>query len=901
MLHQTTSDPSSSSSLPVPPQSQYNNNNNSSNNTNTNGGGGGGGGFRARSSSGRQEQQQHQQQQRSTSSSNSRSYQPYHNNNHNLLQPSSSYHSHQSHGSAGSGGSGGSGLGAGSGLGLGITTTLQKGLARWTRRMSGTIASCGGIAQLPSEDLSESGMTTVQPSSSNLHQHNNNSHHHNSNSLSTVGSSCVRLTNEVIGTVRSEESQQTTHSSLSSRSNASSSLDHHHHQQQHTSFQPLNPQHQTHPRKHRRNNHKNNGNSNGNSAPGVDGSSSNNYVSQQRRSNSSSRQQQQQQREPPISSTTTTTTTPSTTPQQQYPMQPERPPRKHQQSTSTSSSNNPSSNKKSGGPASHRSYKSHSGNSGDHEGGGVLYDHDHHTLSTATTAAETISYSTDQGDASIASEVGMEVVMAVRSSEDPPSHSHGHHADDAPILPTEPSLPDENQNPADHLHHHAMMTASGGHHYHTSHPHHHGIHGMMGQATGKQVATYQSHSFPAGKHVFTVDRRYSMLRVIGSGAYGVVISATDSKAPPAEGGGPTNVAIKMVPKAFSDEIDAKRILREIKLLKHFRHDNIVRLIDMMPPNVQYLEDFHDVYMVTDLMETDLHRIIYSKQKLSSDHVQYFIYQVLRGLKYIHSCKVLHRDLKPSNLLVNSNCDLKICDFGLARGVGSSSSSSMAGNDDDHHHHHQKRDTLLLTEYVVTRWYRAPEIMLACHEYSYPIDVWSVGCIFAELMLRKPMFPGEDYIDQLTIISEKLGKLSEPDLDFVTSEKAKRFMRKLPNKAPPHFSMVFPNTPPEALDALRRMLEIHPQKRMGVNEALQHPFFSPLHAPADEPVSSRVFDFSFEKGPTRLHRLKLQELIWKEVFDFRPHGDCLPVAPSRRLSSGGTDAGAGGTASAAGGM
>jgi tRNA A-37 threonylcarbamoyl transferase component Bud32 len=248
------------------------------------------------------------------------------------------------------------------------------------------------------------------------------------------------------------------------------------------------------------------------------------------------------------------------------------------------------------------------------------------------------------------------------------------------------------------------------------------------------VEPYASHSFPAGKHTFVVDKRYTMIRTIGSGAYGVVISATDTKTQ-------SNVAVKMVPKAFSDEIDAKRILREIKLLKHFEHENIIGLLDMMPPNVKYVDDFKDVYLVTDLMETDLHRIIYSKQKLSIDHAQYFIYQVLRGLKYIHSCRVLHRDLKPSNLLVNSNCDLKICDFGLARGLHKDPNdpSSLGSSDSG---------TLLLTEYVVTRWYRAPEIMLACHEYSYQIDVWSVGCILAELILRKPYFPGDDYIDQV---------------------------------------------------------------------------------------------------------------------------------------------------------
>jgi mitogen-activated protein kinase 1/3 len=443
------------------------------------------------------------------------------------------------------------------------------------------------------------------------------------------------------------------------------------------------------------------------------------------------------------------------------------------------------------------------------------YDHDHHTFATATTASATISFSTDEVN-SVASEAGMEVVMSTKDSE--------------------------------------MEDVS-------------------------PVAHYKTHSFEAGKHTFTVDTRYSLIRTVGSGAYGVVISAHDAKQS-------TNVAIKMVPRAFNDEIDAKRILREIKLLKHFHHENVVGILDMMPPVATFLEDFHDVYIVADLMETDLHRIIYSKQKLSIDHVQYFIYQVLRGLKYIHSAEVIHRDLKPSNLLVNSNCDLKICDFGLARGIHAGHADGRGG-------------TMLLTEYVVTRWYRAPEIMLACHEYSKPIDIWSVGCIFAELILRKPYFPGDDYIDQvrfetnavksffihhsnfvffqqLTIISDKLGKLPESDLDFVTSEKARRFMRKLPNKTPTPLTLQFPNTPLDALDLMRKMLEIHPRKRITVGDSLGHPFLTQLHSPEDEPVAESPFDFTFEKE--KLHRARLQELIWQEVGHFRPF--CLPVAPLR---------------------
>jgi mitogen-activated protein kinase 1/3 len=113
-------------------------------------------------------------------------------------------------------------------------------------------------------------------------------------------------------------------------------------------------------------------------------------------------------------------------------------------------------------------------------------------------------------------------------------------------------------------------------------------------------------------------------------------------------------------------------------------------------------------------------------------LQYFLYQLLRGLKYIHSANVLHRDLKPSNLLLNANCDLKICDFGLARTTS---------------------ETDFMTEYVVTRWYRAPELLLNCSEYTAAIDVWSVGCIFMELLNREPLFPGRDYVQQLRLITE----------------------------------------------------------------------------------------------------------------------------------------------------
>jgi serine/threonine protein kinase len=125
------------------------------------------------------------------------------------------------------------------------------------------------------------------------------------------------------------------------------------------------------------------------------------------------------------------------------------------------------------------------------------------------------------------------------------------------------------------------------------------------------------------------------------------------------------VAIKKVPNAFDDLVDAKRILREIKLLRYFDHENIISLTDVPKPEERI--GYNDIYIVTDLMETDLHRVIYSRQELSDDHIQYFLYQILRGVLYMHSAHIVHRDLKPSNILANKNCDLKICDLGLGRG------------------------------------------------------------------------------------------------------------------------------------------------------------------------------------------------------------------------------------------
>ncbi|KAG1704561.1 hypothetical protein DVH05_005492 [Phytophthora capsici] len=342
---------------------------------------------------------------------------------------------------------------------------------------------------------------------------------------------------------------------------------------------------------------------------------------------------------------------------------------------------------------------------------------------------------------------------------------------------------------------------------------------------------------------FEIPSNFEYVKTIGSGAYGVVISATDSKS------GKT-VAIKNIQRAFDDLTDAKRIVREIKLMRHLNHKCVLGVEDIFEPVA--LSKFEDVYIVSQLMATDLHRVIYSRHALSDEHIAFFMYQMLCAMKYVHSANVIHRDLKPSNVLVNANCELKICDFGLARGVF-------------------PEEELELTEYVVTRWYRAPEIMLGCMKYTREVDVWSMGCIFAEMMSRKPLFPGQDYIDQLHLIMNALGAPNDQELYFLTNARARKFMnaefqKRGPNPTKP-LAHMFTDSPPDALDLLQKMLVIDPNKRISVDDALAHPYLASIRNVDDETTATSSFDFDFENE--KLTKPVLQRLIWDEMRQFHP--------------------------------
>uniref|UniRef100_A0A8D0NZ07 mitogen-activated protein kinase n=1 Tax=Sus scrofa TaxID=9823 RepID=A0A8D0NZ07_PIG len=273
------------------------------------------------------------------------------------------------------------------------------------------------------------------------------------------------------------------------------------------------------------------------------------------------------------------------------------------------------------------------------------------------------------------------------------------------------------------------------------------------------------------------------------------------------------VAIKKI-SPFEHQTYCQRTLREIKILLRFRHENIIGINDII--RAPTIEQMKDVYIVQDLMETDLYKLL-KTQHLSNDHICYFLYQILRGLKYIHSANVLHRDLKPSNLLLNTTCDLKICDFGLAR---------VADPDHDH--------TGFLTEYVATRWYRAPEIMLNSKGYTKSIDIWSVGCILAEMLSNRPIFPGKHYLDQLNHILGILGSPSQEDLNCIINLKARNYLLSLPHKNKVPWNRLFPNADSKALDLLDKMLTFNPHKRIEVEQALAHPYLEQYYDPSDEP-------------------------------------------------------------------
>uniref|UniRef100_A0AAQ4Q8I8 mitogen-activated protein kinase n=1 Tax=Gasterosteus aculeatus aculeatus TaxID=481459 RepID=A0AAQ4Q8I8_GASAC len=318
------------------------------------------------------------------------------------------------------------------------------------------------------------------------------------------------------------------------------------------------------------------------------------------------------------------------------------------------------------------------------------------------------------------------------------------------------------------------------------------------------------------KTSWEVPERYRELKQVGTGAYGTVCSAVDSRTG-------TKVAIKKLYRPFQSELFAKRAYRELRLLKHMKHENVIGLFDVFTADLS-LDKFHDFYLVMPFMGTDLGRLM-KLQRLSEDKIQYLVYQMLKGLKYIHSSGIIHRDLKPGNLAINQDCELKILDFGLARQADSE-----------------------MTGYVVTRWYRAPEVILSWMHYTQTVDIWSVGCIM-ELEFQLG------------------GNLRLCCIQCTHSfSQARGYVKSLPKVEKKDLHSVFSTTNPQAVAVLERMLLLDPESRVSAEEALMLPYFTEFREPEEETVPQQ-YDHSLDNTDQSLAQWKRH--TFTEILTFKP--------------------------------
>ncbi|XP_006812432.1 uncharacterized protein LOC102803083 [Saccoglossus kowalevskii] len=350
---------------------------------------------------------------------------------------------------------------------------------------------------------------------------------------------------------------------------------------------------------------------------------------------------------------------------------------------------------------------------------------------------------------------------------------------------------------------------------------------------------------------FKIGPRYTDLKPLGFGGNGLVCSAVDSECD-------KHVAVKRI--AFSDRRSCRLALREIKIIRRLQHDNIVRLYEILGTHgdiidlytVPNINEFRIVYLVQELLDTDLHKVIQS-QTLSSEHIRLFMYQLLRALKYIHSANVLHRDLKPSNLLINlEDMTLKIGDFGLARII-------------DPTYSHKG----FLSENISTRWYRSPELMLTPNDYTKAIDMWSCGCILAEMLLGKPIFPGANEAEQMTLVIEAIS-VHEDNIEKVLNTVPKNVLKNYHGQPKWPLRERFPNIDRDALYLLECFLTFDPVDRITTDEALMHPYLHMYSYSSDEPITNKPF--RIENEVDDLSPTTLKQIIFTESFPTKQYCD-----------------------------
>jgi len=462
--------------------------------------------------------------------------------------------------------------------------------------------------------------------------------------------------------------------------------------------------------------------------------------------------------------------------------------------------------------------------------------------------------------------------------------------------------------------------------------------------------------FGKDKHLegWDVGSDFEIVKLLGSGSYGSVCEAIHKPTK-------TTVAIKKVLNLFDDKVDCKRVLREVHLLRKLKHPNVVKIYEILEPKDP--KRFDCIYLVLEYAQSDIKKLVKSAIHLQKIHIQKLIYNLLVGLKYTHSAGVLHRDIKPANILINEDCGVRICDFGLGRSVAGVEGTSIqlmkkkvtnqediqAASDDEDvtlknaslakirsgsedmtdisntnaaskseskeeeekksaeeskkkealekiHKTRELRRSMKrqLTGHVVTRWYRAPEIILLEKDYGCAVDVWSVGCIFAELLSmmkenaatyqdRQPLFPGTSCFplspdhkvavkkggfpasnsDQLNVIFDVIGVPNEEEMSFVTDAKALEYLKTFAPRKRIDFKTRYPAAGDEALDLLNKMLVFNPFFRISINDCLEHPFLQAVRDKSIETLAPGIVKMDFE-AEKDLDEKRLRELFLEEI-------------------------------------
>lgn len=389
---------------------------------------------------------------------------------------------------------------------------------------------------------------------------------------------------------------------------------------------------------------------------------------------------------------------------------------------------------------------------------------------------------------------------------------------------------------------------------------------------------------------------YKILKVLGSGTYGTVCKAQNIK---------TNqiIAVKRIANLFESVHESKRILREICLLRRMKHTNIITIYDLLIEGTH--DNFQTLYIIMEYCQSDLKKLVRSPIFLTPLHLQNIIYNIFVALKYLNSAGVLHRDLKPANILINDDCSIKLCDFGLARCVGNCEEIEIKERSDllnsspglnsprDQEGKVARKTKRKLTRHVVSRWYRAPEVILIEKNYNNKIDIWSAGCIAAELqemlkennenyLCRGPLFPGtscfplsppktkeENNIskgkkDQLTIIFNVLGTPNEKEMGYISDPNAFKYIKTFPLVKKQDFKELYPKSGKDAIDVIEKILKFNPNDRPSIEEILKHRYFDEVRdKELEEIVEKKPIVLPFEEEE-ELSTEKMREYFVKEI-------------------------------------